>query len=408
LAIASFFDKLFGLKVVILGAALCVGLGCVAPLAPVLPPFENKSFASCLPEFPYKQGWLGGDAAYSVPLSEDGRSLWLFGDSFISPSGGSTRESSALIHNSIAISRCDTEQGWQIDYFWNANTVGEPKDFFPSLEPGKFYWPFDGELIDDILYVGLLVAESSDPQPPLGLPFVLSGMKLARVANWRDEPHQWQAEIATLSRSTSIFPGSAMVLHDGFLYLYSFRAQDSKRALVRIRVEDLQANFQELTGEVEQFTRDGTWEEGLSVANAAVLMDDAATEMSVNFHIDLQRWVAVYSTVAKVSSSGSHASSAINVGSVVMRQAEELQGPWSRPVELIDPGAKEAVADTFCYAGKEHAQFSTSGSLVISYVCNLLPGPNEDPLATLTRLMKRMDLYRPEGLLIQKDKIPQP
>jgi hypothetical protein len=251
------------------------------------------------------------------------------------------------------------------------------------------------------LYVGLLVVEPSAPQPPLGLPFILSGMKLARVANWRDEPREWQTEITTLSRSTSIFPGSAMVVHEEFLYLYSFRAQDSKRALARISVEDLQAHFPALTGEMEQFTRDGSWQQGLSVTDAAVLMDDSATEMSVNFHVDLQRWVAVYSTVANASSSAPG-------GNVVMRLAEELQGPWSRPVELFDPREKETLSETFCYAGKEHAQFSTRESLVISYVCNLLPGSNEEPLATLTRLMKRMDLYRPEVLRIQTDEIAQP
>jgi hypothetical protein len=253
------------------------------------------------------------------------------------------------------------------------------------------------------LYVGLLIAESSEPQPPLGLPFVLSEMKLARVANWRDEPSRWQTEITTLSRGTSIFPGSAMVVHDGYLYFYSFRAQDSKRALVRIRVDDLEANFPSLTDELEHFTREGTWEEGLSPGNAAVLMDDAATEMSVNFHVDLERWVAVYSTVPNASSPDSD----MNVGSVVMRLAEELQGPWSRPFELIDPLEREAVPGAFCYAGKEHAQFSTRDSLVISYVCNLLPEPDEDPLATLMRLMKRMDLYRPEVLRIQKSEIPE-
>jgi hypothetical protein len=37
----------------------------------------------CLPSFPDKDGWYGGDGAYSIKL-DDKRVLWLFGDTFVS------------------------------------------------------------------------------------------------------------------------------------------------------------------------------------------------------------------------------------------------------------------------------------------------------------------------------------
>ena len=61
--------------------------------------------AACLPSFPYKDGWLGGDAAYSVRLG-DGRSLWLFGDTFVGKPGASDRKGAAMIANSVALSTC--------------------------------------------------------------------------------------------------------------------------------------------------------------------------------------------------------------------------------------------------------------------------------------------------------------
>ena len=63
---------------------------------------------SCTPSFPYDRGWLGADAAYSIPLDND-RTLWLFGDTFcaplIAPKPG-PRAGSSMIANSIAISSC--------------------------------------------------------------------------------------------------------------------------------------------------------------------------------------------------------------------------------------------------------------------------------------------------------------
>ena len=42
--------------------------------------------ARCLPSFPFQDGWLGADAAYSIPLP-DGRSVWIFGDTLYGERG---------------------------------------------------------------------------------------------------------------------------------------------------------------------------------------------------------------------------------------------------------------------------------------------------------------------------------
>ena len=41
----------------------------------------------CLPVFPDKDGWYGGDGAYSIKLNQE-RTLWLFGDTFASSEEG--------------------------------------------------------------------------------------------------------------------------------------------------------------------------------------------------------------------------------------------------------------------------------------------------------------------------------
>ena len=86
--------RTLGLALWLVAAGACAGL----------PPAGDRS-AACWPHFPYESGWLGGDGAYSIPLSPT-RTLWLFGDTFIGADGQADREGAAFIHNSIAISEC--------------------------------------------------------------------------------------------------------------------------------------------------------------------------------------------------------------------------------------------------------------------------------------------------------------
>ena len=49
--------------------------------------YPRSASAVCLPSFPDKDGWYGGDGAYSIRL-DDRRVLWLFGDYLCFGSGG--------------------------------------------------------------------------------------------------------------------------------------------------------------------------------------------------------------------------------------------------------------------------------------------------------------------------------
>ena len=107
------------------------------------------------PDFPYKDGWLGGDAAYSVPIAAY-QSLWLFGDSFVGNSNARSRAGSKLVRNSVGISTYDDASGRSIKYFWNRKGKSDPNAFFePKEGAGYFYWPMDGFKAGENLYVAL-------------------------------------------------------------------------------------------------------------------------------------------------------------------------------------------------------------------------------------------------------------
>ncbi len=106
--------------------------------------------AECTPSLPFKEGWLGGDVAYSIPLSPQ-HSVWLFGDTFI---GDSTRSDSSMVANSIAISICGNAE-FNIHYYLAPLKAGASRAFFVSPTSAYRYWPMDGFVHDGRLYLSL-------------------------------------------------------------------------------------------------------------------------------------------------------------------------------------------------------------------------------------------------------------
>ncbi len=54
----------------------------------------REFFQQCIPEFPHKDGWLGGDADISVPIN-DTQSMYIFGDTYVGKKS-ETRQSKEL------------------------------------------------------------------------------------------------------------------------------------------------------------------------------------------------------------------------------------------------------------------------------------------------------------------------
>ena len=103
--------------------------------------------------------------------------------------------------------------------------------------------------------------------------------------------------------------------------------------------------------------------------------------MSVRYHASIGKWVAVQN--------GSHPFSR----EIAIRKAPALEGPWSEPESIysfpeMGKGNPRYDKDTFCYAAKEHPEFSPpSGSMVVTYVCNS---------TQLRKQIENMSIYRPE------------
>ncbi len=378
--------------------ALLVLPGCATP--PGIPLPTDAEATRCLPAFPYQQGWLGADAAYSVPLAP-GRDLWLFGDTFVAP-GQPDRRGAAFLHNSIAIGQCDRGR-WSIRYHWGHTDAG-PADFLAREGNDRWWWLFDGFIREGALYLGLLQVEAREPKGSLALPFGFTGVDLARIPNPEDPVSAWRIERLRLSRSTDAWPASAIVPHGEHVYFFTFvtAGGGSPRILTRLPLHALEGDERDVSDRLETLGAQGQWLPGLQPASARILMDDDASEMSVHFQPGLERWMAVY---AYPSVTGADPG-APPADRIWVRTAEHLEGPWSPRHSLLrmpelDPhyvGGHDAA--TGCYAAKAHPQHSTPTTLALTYVCNLFAGAGSEPFEVLGRLAVDLGLYRPVPLRI--------
>ncbi len=342
--------------------------------------------AACTPDFPLKDGWLGGDGVYSVPLS-DTDSLWLFGDSFVGDPDTQNRKDAALVSNSIALSRC-TGGAWSITYHWEQRGPAHRAFFDPQdadaqsgQAPGAVrYWPLEGLLRDGILTLFMMRVETVEAGNPFG--FAITGTDLIRIGNPTAPPHAWDMRIHPVGRRAAL-TGSGLVTGGDHLILATSleKAGSHPVILTRLpfdRLDDPGTALETLTGPK-------VWTRGLDLEKGRKVVDQASSELSLHRLPDDRRLLMVHMDPEPFSSR------------IVHRTAPAVEGPWSpmRPLFTIPDARTRGTGTVFCYAGKAHGQFDrTDGdgpSVLLTYACNS---------TDFTQLLENTDLYRPKTVRI--------
>ena len=369
----------------------------------------KRAAPPCLPRFPLAQGWLGGDAVYSVslaplagragvPSAEALPTLWLFGDSFIGAPDATTRRGSTFIHNSVARSRCRKDSLFEIEYAWAQDARGRPRAVFRTGEQDLYWWPFGGFVFEEALYVVLVRVV---PRPERSMPFETVGVDLARVSNPAAHPGDWQFEVRPLARDATAFPAGAVWHDGGSVFFFGHLRQGPvrhPRFLTRLSTEALRRFDEDLQNELETLSDDGTWVPGLVSDRARILMSDSATEMSIAREPEGRKLRAVYSFPYQPAGSSRGSPSAL----IQTRTAPRPEGPWSEPRTLfvIPDLRRDAAAgydpDKLCYAAKAHPDFGTADRIVVTYVCNLIGEASGDREKRTGRLLDNLEVYRPE------------
>jgi len=346
------------------------------------PPFaRGEDPDNCTPNFPFKQGWQGADAAYSIPLP-DGRSVWIFGDTLYGEKRASDKDNPRMVRNSIGISSCDRNTGWKLDYVIRLNAEGQPEDFFKAQHEGTWYWALDGFLAQGGLWVTLLRMRNPPNTKAGALRFETCGADLAKVSGLDADPQKWKLEYFPLiPGGVGAYPSAAAVVEGGYVYLFAlYETEGRPEILTRIPIKGLTAPAKN----VQYLSKRGTWEPGLKPEDAMHVMEHGNTEMSVKYHPGIGKWLAVVTAPQFFSDA------------ILLRTAPSLTGPWTEGEVIYHvPEMQKSYAgydqDTFCYAAKEHPEFRGAGSLLFTYVCNTLD---------VKRLSRDLGIYFPKAVRV--------
>lgn len=351
--------------------------------------YENAAVAGrCLPVFPDKDGWYGGDGAYSIKL-DDQRTLWLFGDTFVAPDEGrkDRMDMDVILGTTLAISTCSENNEFRINYYLRK----KDEKFISSFGGEEWLWPQDPFIAGGILYIPLITVTPTDKKEGDVFNFKISGHKFARINDFSgNDPRQWRVDYVDLT--PAVAPGIAAfattsVVHDGYVYFYPFYvySRDTVNLLGNILSRIPVNKMHNPVEAVEYFTREGSWESRPDPAKVKVVLDACVSELSVRYHAADKKWIAVYLTTQ-------------NKGDRLLYQvADKPEGPWSEPKTLgvnvteVDPQSTLYDKNNFCYAGKEHIEFARDRHLVVTYVCNSF----EDLEKRDSFIRRNLFLYRP-------------
>jgi hypothetical protein len=328
--------------------------------------------------FPYQQGWVGADSAYSIPLG-NGRSLWLLGDTFVEVHGLPRRNLSGFIRNSIAISAC-VEQDCKFQYYWPGMGTDHPQTMFAA--PGSdWLWPLDGFVYDHTLYIAFMQMKAEGTGAS---GFAFSGAQLAAVDNYDEPPAKWKITYQRLNAGDTAIPGVTVTIpsenmpnpdpHNprGADYAYFFTLSPTKGStlqhmgMTRVPLKELPKCARPGRAAWEYLRGDHSWAKW-SASDSSLPADHAsvfapgATEMTVRYHASTKQWIGVYP-------------------SAQYKQAQyilspSLVGPWGQPAALysypeMNPTNPNYTSKIFCYAAKEHVELEKPDQLFFTYACN--------------------------------------
>jgi Domain of unknown function (DUF4185) len=349
--------------------------------------YSNSISAKCLPSFPYKDGWYGGDAAYSIRLDEK-RTLWLFGDTFVSSEEGrqDRMDMNVVLGTTLAISTCLVNAEFKIQYYLKKKN-GE---FISSFGENDWLWPQDPFMVHNTLYVPLLVVEAK-PEIKGPFKFKVVGHKIAKIKNFEGmDPNKWIIDYIDLTPGipqSIIAFATTSVVYKNYVYYYPLytSTKDTLKIFGNILARIPINKLNDPAKAIEYFTKDGIWEKGLDPAQAKIVLGAGVSELSVKYHADDKKWIAVYMSTRN------------NGEQLLYQVADRPEGPWTEPMALIetipevDPKSPQYDKNNFCYAGKEHIEFAQERNLVITYVCNSF----EDFQKKTNFIRKNLFLYRP-------------
>lgn len=333
-------------------------------------------------------GWVGADAAYSVPLSA-ARTLWTFGDTWIGKIRGGKRVHCTMVNNSIAL-QSHGRPSPQLHFHWGKQG-GKPAAFWrPEVGSTTYYWPGDGATMDGKLYIFLHVIRSK-PDNPEPFKFEVVEDLVLQVENPLEDLARWRSRIVRIGKSARVINFGVACLTDGeHLYAYCSYPPAGKRlaghptVLARIDSQHLAAldmSAWEYWCDAGAPQHHGQWQRRLE--NPVILFQDGAPEMSVKRVTGIAGFIAAYMPPFSRT--------------IFLRHAPAPQGPWGKRIAAYDCPEKDPRV--LVYSAKAHPQLAPGKLRLPLTYCR-----NSEQFA---RHFDQPDIYFPQGVEVELAPVPR-
>lgn len=308
-------------------------------------------------------GWIAADATYSIALP-DGRTLWLFGDTFI----GEVDENNAIIPGSGFIRNSAVIQDGDLLETLFGGSRSKPTDFIPTLNPDStWYWPEHGLLENDTLRI-FVVKFRHDPEGPPGFQFAHAGND---IANFTFPGLQFINSVPLHQPSENgVIYGDRLLEEGAFVYIYGRRNDDP----------DVNIPYPHAARAPLGSVMDQQWEYFNGSGWAA---DPMETSRINSFQVSQQYSVTTYRGKFILLTQDIWLSP--KIWSFV---SDSPVGPWEN--KKLVYSTPETGGGTFTYNAYAHPQFDRDGELLFSYNVN----------GDFWSIFSNVELYRPRFMRV--------
>lgn len=327
-----------------------------APEPVEVPCFEAAAWPEGDRLFHRDPHWVGADGASSVDLG-GGRILWLFGDTWIDPSGRGTRHGARMVSNSVGIQEGSDPSTSSIAFAWGRAPDGAPDAFFPDRR-GESLWLGNGVRVADRL---VLFFSRTLRGTGTGLGFESVGWTAVMVENPDDAPSAWRVrELDTPANPLGVLVGyaAAFRLGDTVIALGSLDPVKS-HPIYAVRWPAEQVRRGDLSRPEWWAGNRLGWVPDADPAPRRPIFENGQADLTIHLDPVTERFLEVQTQ-------------GFGPADVAMRAAPALTGPWSRPRMLYRP-PEYYRPHVMIYSAKAHPHLA-GADLVLTYATNTFQG----------------------------------
>lgn len=308
-------------------------------------------------------GWIAADATYSIYLP-DGRTLWLFGDTFI----GEVNEDNSIVPGSEFIRNSAVIQDGDELQTLHGGTREAPFDYIPTPNPDStWYWPEHGIVEDDTLRI-FVAKFRKDPDGPPGFQFAHAGNDIANFS-YPGLEFINSVEIQA-SGINNVLYGDRIMDDSSYMYIYGRRNDDP----------EINISYPHVARATKGEVMDQHWEyytgDGWSI-------DPPDTKRINSFQVSQQYSVTKFMGKYILLTQDIWTSPKIFTFT-----SDSPTGPWKNKRLIYETPEREG--DTWTYNAYAHPQFNSKGELLVSYNVN----------GDFFSIFDNVEIYRPRFIRV--------